>query len=183
MNKKYKIILILGIFILITFCSGLTYSFFHSSLKSTSTDQHISKFVFKAETKETINLPLLDLNPGDILEYPFSISNSELDIVSNVTIEYQLTLKTFHLVPLTIELFKVGSNNTETLLMTCDESFSRNIDNELICNAPLQSMIYGSPTNDNYKIKVTFPKQYNNEIYANLVDYINIEIRSWQKIE
>jgi hypothetical protein len=40
-----------------------------------------------------------------------------------------------------------------------------------------------SETNlDNYKITVEFPSEYNDEIYANLVDYINIEAKSWQKI-
>jgi hypothetical protein len=36
---------------------------------------------------------------------------------------------------------------------------------------------------DNYKLKVTFPSQYNGEVYSDLVDYINIEIKSWQKTE
>ena len=36
---------------------------------------------------------------------------------------------------------------------------------------------------DNYKLKLEFPDTYSSEEYANLVDFIDIEIKSWQKVE
>ena len=35
---------------------------------------------------------------------------------------------------------------------------------------------------DNYKLEITFPNEYHDEKYSNLVDYIKIEIDSWQKM-
>ena len=35
---------------------------------------------------------------------------------------------------------------------------------------------------NNYKLRISFPEEYNDEIYSNLVDYIDIEIKSWQKV-
>ena len=84
--------------------------------------------------------------------------------------------------PLTIELYKIV-DDTEQLIMTCDEKYNRNTENELLCNAAIQSMEYNQEILDDYKIKVTFPTTYNTEEYANLVDYIDVEIQSWQKIK
>ena len=35
---------------------------------------------------------------------------------------------------------------------------------------------------DNYKLVVKFPESYNDEMYKDVVDYIDIAIKSWQKI-
>lgn len=166
----------------LVFCFGITYSFFHSSSTLTSTDQDIAKFVFNAENLNQIQLPLIDLNPGDNNEYAFSVSNNQLEQVSDVSIQYQMTIKTYHVVPLVIEIYKLDGE-LEELVLNCDETYTRNADNELICNTPIQEMGYSSLILDNYKLKVSFPNQYNGEEYADLVDYINIEIKSWQKTE
>ena len=42
-------------------------------------------------------------------------------------------------------------------------------------------MNYTNPVLDNYKLVLEFPIEFNGEEYANLVDYISIEINSWQK--
>jgi hypothetical protein len=161
------------------FVTGITYSFFHSNTTLNSNDQNIAKFVFNAESLDQLEIPLIDLNPGDSKEYAFSVSNNNSGIVSNVTIEYQMTIKTFHLVPLVIQLYKL--NGEEELVLTCDETYTRSLENELICNTPIQEMGHDSELSDNYKLKVEFPNEYNDEVYSNLVDYIDIEIKSWQK--
>ena len=91
-----------------------------------------------------------------------------------------MIVKTYHLVPLTIELYKVEENG-ESLILTCDETYSRNESNELICNSNVEELNYKEAKENNYKLKVTFPSEYSNKMYSNLVDYINIEIKSWQK--
>ena len=103
-------------------------------------------------------------------------------LLSNVSVEYQMIIKTYHFVPLLIELYKLDGE-TEELILTCDETYTRNLDNELICNSPIQEMSHSLEKLDNYKIKIEFPEEYNDAMYAGLVDYINIEIKSWQKME
>jgi hypothetical protein len=145
-----------------------------------SNEQDVAKFVFNAQSLDQIQLPLIDLNPGSTKEYTFAVSNNYAGSLSDVTIEYQMTIETYHLIPLVIELYKMNGE-TEELILTCDENYTRNSENELICNSSTQEMGYSTLKLDNYKLKVTFPNQYNGEAYSDLVDYINIEIKSSQK--
>jgi hypothetical protein len=177
---KYKVLITLSVLILLIFCSGITYSFFHSNATLVSNDQDIAKFVFNAENLNQLELPLTDLNPGDTNEYTFSVSNNYSGVTSDVSLEYQMTIKTYHLAPLIIELYKLV-DTSEVLVLTCDETFTRNDQNELICNTAIEQMVYSSLKLDNYKLKVKFSSEYDEETYSDLVDYINIEIKSWQK--
>ena len=179
---KRKILTVLFILILLTLLSGITYSIFHSTAKLNSNDQSIAKFIFNAESKEELEFPLSDLEPGDTEEYLFSVSNSDLENISDVFIEYTMTIKTYHLLPVDIELYKVDEDE-EKLILTCDESYTRNEENYLICNTQTQEMGYDEEQIDDYKLKIKFPSEYNDEIYSNLVDFISMEIKSWQKIE
>lgn len=180
MKRKYKIIIIVAVCVLVVFGSGITYSLFRSDNTMTG-DQAIAKFVFDTQRLDELQLPLTGLNPGDKSEYLFSVSNSSSGSTSNVNIQYQMIVKTYHFVPLTINLYKVVGEE-EQLIMTCDETYARNSSNELVCNTPTQEMSYSSEVLDNYNLKVEFPDEYNGSEYAGLVDYINIEIRSWQKL-
>lgn len=181
MRIKYKILLILFGLTLFVSCLGITYSIFNSNTNLTSTNQSIAKFVFNAENLNEIQIPLVDLNPGDLKEYNFSVSNTKEEVLSNVTIEYQMTIKTYHFMPLDIKLYKKGE--VEELFLTCDESTSRNLQNEIICVTTVEEISHLSEKLDDYVLKVSFPSNYSNLVYSNLVDFINIEIKSWQKIE
>ena len=179
---KHKVLTIIFIVILLTLFSGITYSIFHSSGNLNSNNRNVAKFIFNAESLERLEFPLIDLNPGDNEEYSFSVTNKNLDSISEVTVEYTIMVKTYHLVPFNIELYKVIENE-ENLVLTCDESYTRNEKNELICNSPTQEMVHDTEQIDNYKLQVNFPAESNDEVYADLVDYINLEIKSWQKME
>lgn len=180
MKKKYKIIIFISVLILIIFGSGITYSLFRGGT-TMNTDQGIAKFVFNAERLDSLELPISDMNPGDVSEYPFSVSNNNEGSTSGVALEYEMSIETYHFVPLLIELYKINGEE-EQLIMTCDETYTRNSSNELICNTPTQEMSKESESLDNYVLKISFPEEYNDSEYAGLVDYMNIEIRSWQKI-
>ena len=70
----------------------------------------------------------------------------------------------------------------EEYVASCDETYTRNSENELVCNMPINTLNNSEEEIDDYKLKITFPIEYNDFKYSNLVDYINIEIESWQKI-
>lgn len=180
MKKKVMLIIILGI--LITFLSGITYSLFTSRATMISTNQGIAGFVFETNNLEHIDLDLNGLVPGDNKEYLFSVTNTnEKKKTSEVTIEYKLIIKTYHFMPLTINLYEVGEEE-DKLVGKCDETSARNADKELLCVMPLGTLKNGVEEKDDYKLVVTFPSDYNDAVYSNLVDYISIEIESWQKI-
>ena len=179
MKKKICITVIL--IVLITFFSGITYSFFHSNTIMKSTNQGIASFVFETNNTDEIDLQLNGLVPGTQKEYLFSVTNTKNEKISDVTVEYQLIIKTYHFIPITINLYKI-EDKKEEYIGTCDETSSRNSNNELICNMPKEILENSKEEVDNYKLKIEFPKEYNDISYSNLVDFINIEIESWQKI-
>lgn len=174
---KYKILIFLFIVMFLIFSTGITYSYFSSDAQLSNVDQRIAKFVFDAETLDRLELPLIDLVPGQSEEYEFSISNGSDENLSDVSIEYQLTIFTPHFTPLIIELYK-----DDALVMSCDETYSRNDNNELVCNSPLQELSHTDEAMDDYKLVITFDGLYSDEVFSNLVDYINIEIKSYQKV-
>lgn len=177
---KTKILVGLFIASIILFATGITYSIFNSNSSLSTNDQKIAKFIFNAEQTDEIEVPIGDLAPNTFQEFKFQVSNNSNGKKSNVALNYQITIKTFHFMPLTIELFKEGIENP---ILTCDESYTRNTDNELVCNSPYQEMNYDSDILDEYKLKVTFPKEYNTPEYSNLVDFIDLNIQSFQKIK
>ncbi len=179
---KRKVIIILVISIAVLFISGITYSKFTSTSSLAFKDQFLAKFIFEAKETNKINLPLTDLNPGDEVVYNFSVTNNKDNKRSNVNIDYQISLETFHFMPLDIKLYKV-EDDEETLIVTCDESYSRDDENKLICNSPIMTLSYEEAKEDDYKLVVTFNDSYNSLEYTNLVDYIDIFIKSEQKTD
>lgn len=177
MKKRIALIIMFGF--LNVLLIGVTYSFFVSDANFFA-NQDIAKFIFNAEETSTISVPITDLNPGDSTSYTFEVANNVDDVVSQVSISYQCIIKTYHLMPLEIKLYKTGS--VEELILTCDETFSRDNDNQLVCNSLVQKMAYDSKVSDTYRLDISFPQEYNDEDYSELVDYIDIDIRSWQNI-
>ena len=178
---KKKIYLVIILIALVTFFSGITYSFFNSGAEVKSSNQGIASFIFEANNLDHIDLNLNGLIPGEEREYLFSVTNKKEDIISDVTVEYKLLIKTYHFIPLTIDLYKV-IDEKEKFIGSCDETASRNSENELVCNMPTSTLVNSEEQIDDYKLKIKFPSEYNDISYSNLVDYINIEIDSWQKI-
>lgn len=179
-NKiKLNIIVMLIFGILIIFGSGITFSLFTSSSKLIA-NQQVAKFVFEAKKTDLIELPITNINPGDNVDYSFQVANTLESKSSEVTINYQMIIKTYHFMPLDIELYKI-EDGEEIKILTCDENlYSRNADNQLLCNTEIQTMSYDISKMDDYKLKMNFPSIYNDEQYTELVDYIDIEINSWQ---
>lgn len=179
MNEKYKVLIIVMLLISVLFCSMISYSFFNSGT-DIDADQDIAKFIFNTESLDELNITDIDLQPGESKEYVFSVKNSNIEDISDVAIEYQMTLKTYHLIPLVIELYKLDGE-LEELLLTCDETYTRNDQNELECTTSFQELGYDGEQVDNYKLKISFLETDNDLMYADLVDYLDIEINSWQK--
>ena len=180
MKKKYKLLLMIIVAIGILAGIGVTYSLFHTETPS-NMNQNIAKFVFNSETLDALNLTLSDIKPGEIKEYDFSITNNEDDKVSDVLLEYQITLKTYHFIPLEIKLYKVMPEG-DVLLVNCDETYSRNLNNEIVCNTEIQQLNHTNKQSNDYKLIIDFPIEYNDTSYTNLMDFLDLEINSWQKI-
>lgn len=178
---KKKIYLVIILIMLVTFFSGITYSFFHSTTSMTSSNQEIAGFIFEAKDLDQIDLNLNGIAPGEEREYLFSVTNKNKESISDVNIEYQLSIITYHFIPITIDLYQI-TDEKEILIGSCDEETPRNSENEIVCEMPINTLINSLEQVDNYKLKVSFPEIYNDVSYSNLVDFLNLEIKSWQKI-
>ena len=177
---KKRIFIIGFILVGIVLSISLTYSVFNDETKLTSTNENFAKFIFNTEVLEEIDLSLVDLKPGDTKEYSFSVSNNKNGKTSNISIEYTITLNTYHFIPLIIELYSV--TDKEEKIMTCDETYERNSNKELVCSLPSKELSHLNNKEDKYKLVVHFDEIYNTEEYSGLVDYINLNIKSSQKI-
>ena len=174
---KRRVVIIVILFCLIICFSKITYSLFHSEAFFSFENMEIAEFIFETQRTDHIELDFADLKPGDTKEFKFQVSNTKDKNITNVTTEYQITIKTFHFMPLIIELYK-----GEDRVMTCDEKYSRNTDNALVCNPKIWELEHKETKIEDFKIKVSFPKEYNSQEYTELVDYIDLDISSWQKI-
>ena len=175
---KYRVLIIVILFGLITCFSTVTYSLFTSETSFSIKNMEIAEFIFETKRTNHIGLDFMDLKPGDDNEYFFEVTNTKDNVITNVTTQYQITVKTFHFMPLLIELYK-----DDNKVMTCNEDYySRNADNALVCNSEIWELNHKSTETDKFKLKVSFPKEYNSSAYTELVDYIDIDISSWQKI-
>lgn len=177
---RKRIFIIIFLLIMIILGLGITYSAFTSENKLII-NQNIASFIFEANQTDHISLALSDLKPGDEISYNFSVSNNKtVDDkvnVSHVKVNYEILISTYHFIPLNIELYKGNSP-----IMVCNESFNRNDSNEVVCTSEVQEMDFNESITEDYVIKATFDKQYNSEEYSDLVDYIDLEIKSWQKV-
>ena len=179
MKKKYIILLTLTISIIVTFTAGIAYSFFNSQTTMVSNNERIAKFVFAADIKDNLELPIVDLVPEKLEKYEFQIKNTLDGTKADVSINYQITIKTYHFLPTIIKLY----NSKNELFMTCDETHSRNESNELICNSKIMKMDHKEKLTHDYKIEVGYEDGYDDLMYKNLVDYIELDIKSWQIVE
>ena len=170
---KKKLILVIILLLLITFGAGMTYSIF-TDAASTNTTSELATFLVDATLTDQIDIPLEGINPGESIDYDFQIVNN-----SDVNINYSLTIKTMHFIPFNITLV----NDKDEEVLVCDESYDRNLHNELECKTNDIFMSYNSNNPDKYTIKLDFLDRYNSLEYSSLVDYIVIEVDSYQKID
>ena len=180
---KRRVLIIVILFCLIICCSKITYSLFHSETFFKIHNMEIAEFIFETERTDRIELNFTDLKPGDTQKFKFQVSNTKDNNITNVTTEYQITIKTFHFMPLVIELYKdneTDNDEDDELVMKCDEKYSRNADKSRVCNTDVWEMGHSSTKTENFIISVSFPKEFNTEEYMELVDYIDLDIASWQ---
>lgn len=183
--KKKKIILILLLAYILIFGVNSTYSKYNS-LGDGKVELSFAKIIFNNEAIDSLSLPISDLVPGESLEYKFKISNNKDGIRSDINIGYSISIETFLIIPVSLELYK--ENQEEPVLLCNEDLFERNPENKLICNTDEFKLDFNNDIIDNYTLKISFAKyNENNEIwsedYSELIDFIDIKINSWQIVE
>lgn len=137
---------------------------------------------------KTDRMLIKDIYPSDsTFDYTFSVSNFEVTEDENnvkkraeTDLEYELVLTTTTNLPLEYSILKNGSNcsKTEEIYTDDDGTYYKRI------KLPTVRMNHGSDITDKYVLKVTFPKSnYTNTDYADLIEYIKIDLSAKQIIE
>ena len=173
---KLVLILILIIFMMNSFGNSL------SKYKSTATstaDVDLAFYFVKA-TSISQDLQLDSILPkSGSYTYSFSVSNFEGNKRTDTAIDYTIELKTTTNLPL---LYTVHRQNSNTNLITNAQN-TRDDDGTYFKYMTVTGDSFGFSTNEThvYEIEVTFPSQYNDAEYENIVEYIKLSINTTQK--
>lgn len=134
--------------------------------------------------KNDINIP--DLIPSTKpYIYNFTISNSDGEKTSEVDLQYDLYIKTTTNLPLNYSLYLnedyTDSNSTnifETEEIVTDEygTYYRKV------SIPTRNLYYKQPVTDKYTLVIEFPIIYNNSLYENCIESIELIVDSKQII-
>lgn len=181
-NNKTRLAGILFVLSFIMMGYGLTYSIFNSSVLIQSNNLNVASFIFDSKNLNDFQINLTNMSPGDQIEHDFQVTNNFDNQSSDVSLRYQIAMSTYHFIPLNINIYTIEEDETLTLFLSCHDEEFRGDDNVLLCNSEVRDMKFGEVELHNYKIIIDFLEEFNTEEYANLVDFLDIEINSWQRI-
>lgn len=170
-----KRILIIAIMFMLISVTGITYSLYTNIMRKTI-PVSLATFSVGVEKMPSLDIDLSDLEPGSVNRYNFSVLNNIDEEMSDVSITYNIVLKTGNYIPLDIKLYDSGDN----LLFSTSDGIREN--DELILKTSDITMPYSSSVKNDYRLEVEFPSIYSGEEYSGLVDYINLTIEASQKI-
>lgn len=172
MKKKVLIIIIMFMLISVT---GITYSLYTNMIKK-EVPILLASFSVGVERKTTLDIDLSDLEPGSINRYDFSVLNNIDESMSDVSISYNIVLKTGNYIPLEIKLYDSSDN------VLLDSENGTITDDALVLKTEDIVMPYSKSVKNDYSLEVVFPEEYSGEEYSGLVDYINLTIEAGQII-
>ena len=186
-NKKIRI-LYAKMVILILSCLIIARIFIlvlskYESISNSYANVDIAFYLLKEDYK-TMTIDLASIVPRDN-EYifEFSIGNQEGEQIAEVDLEYELTLRATTNLPLGYKLYlneeytAEGSTNIiKENTVNADEygTYFRTMTTEKIL------LKYTEGKTNLYKLVVTFPPNYNSEIYQNVLELLEINVNAEQ---
>ena len=155
----------------------------YESIADSYANVEIAFYLLKEDYK-TMTINLAELLPQDnAYVFDFSIGNEDGIEMAEVDIEYELTLRTTTNLPLTFELYMnekytdVGATNMiKENNITQDEhgTYFRTMTTEKI------NLSYKEAVTNLYQLVVYFPKNYNQEIYQDIIELLEIHVDAKQ---
>lgn len=137
----------------------------------------------------TQNIKLTDLTPSDeAYVYTFTIGNQKEEKVSEVDIEYTLSIVTTTNLPLRYELYENANYQEEgsvNLISTTNTVVSPDSDGTYFQNFTFEKeeLYYQTPTTNTYTLVVYFDETNNDAKYQDVIEGIQIIVDSRQIIE
>lgn len=137
---------------------------------------------------ESTSIELGKLLPGDVKYYKFRVYNTDMNgAVADTDISYELKISTTTNIDLDYELYinqSPFSSKANNIIQFDDEDDVIETDEYgtyfRTFAIPEKCFKYGSEKYDEYTLKVTFPNEYNNISYQDLIESIKIQLTSKQ---
>ncbi len=133
------------------------------------------------EDFQSMNLKLEDIVPRSASYiYNFTVSNNNGSKRTETALTYDLTLRTTTNLPLDFKLFDINSSpvqiSTEVIGLDDDNTYFRTI------TVPQREFGFVNNETDSYRIEINFPAEYNLEHYQDIIELVEINVDSKQKI-
>ena len=189
-NEKKKIILF-GIFLLLLLY--LAFSLFIKAFSSYQSNARLSAnidkalYIFEGE-KLSFNIDPEKIVPSDKpYSYKFTLANFTDSKMSDMDIEYTISIKTTTNLPITLKLYRnelpTDSGAVNLLSSYSNKQDKNNAWYKVYDATPKYTMKYTESVTDTYTLVVDFPKEYAvDTTYAEKLEYINITINSRQVV-
>lgn len=133
------------------------------------------------EDYQTMTLKLEDMIPRTApYVYNFTISNNNGTKRTETQLQYDLTIRTTTNLPITVTLFDTNATptilGTETITTDEDGTYFRYI------HTPQREFGFVNNQTNKYRIQVVLPETYKSEEYQDIIEFVEINVDSKQKI-
>lgn len=182
-NNKLKIELCIFMILLalLIFLVPYTLSRFKTEARSTA-DMDIAFFAAK-DTYTRTNINLDDMEPGDVKEYTFSVSNTDGEHRTEVSLSYFVEIKATTNLPLDYELYLINSG-IDTPIVSEEEIISDD-DGTYFKTLKTSSRFFdiNNDYTDSYKLVITFPNEYVDHSYQGVAENVEITVNAKQILD
>ena len=114
--------------------------------------------------------------------YTLSVANYDGNERTQTALEYDIEIKTTTNLPLQYQIYKSGEQNPQSIISTETTADSYGTYFKYTTFAG-DEFGFSENQQNNYQIKVIFPEQYNSAEYEGIIEYVEITVKSRQKIE
>ena len=176
-----KIIVIIALILLLIVFLPFTYSKFTSSTKS---DYKIDAAYYILNPDYQVeNLRIGELIPqDDPFIYRFTISNFKGTKRLETKLKYNLKIKTTTNLPLTFRLYL--NNNHDVNIISNEEIIQDEYGTYFrYLTLPEREFNFNEDSVDTYELYITFPSTYDDKLYQDIVELIELDISSKQVIK
>lgn len=165
--KKYTGLIILAAAIVTYLCldTAGTFSKFISTSRA-ATGIGVAVPIFE-NSVETLSVELDEMKPGSVKYYEFYVTNENDTSISDITLEYDISIERSTNLPLTFELYK---DNVNTNILSTDLISAKYLMNHSVSSV------------HNYKLVIDWNSSYSDSEYQKLIESVDINIRAIQKI-
>ncbi len=175
-----KITLLVIILLVLLYTIPLTFSRFETKKSGDIIIPHAIYLLEDTVISETVSLPEIIPSNNQYIYY-FTVNNFNEERRTETNLKYDLSIRTTTNIPITYDLFKGTSVDNNTSIITSnnvlrddDGTFFR------IIKTNTEYFNFNVNQTNNYALLITFPEGYNDSVYQDLFEMIEINIESNQ---